>query len=307
MFSKLLNVLYSMNKMQRIYATIGASIVFLILIVPIVAWTGGTFEKATFPKPAPVTYTKGMTESDKCGQLVSALTHQMRYEINDSLFGWTANAVLINHYLLDNRVNRQLGVYIAFQELFSAFSIDMATLGSNDEENRFLKEARKDYFNGGAEKIIQFPGFVSKCDTGFKLTDKYVKAVAEGKATFNIKSDDIYEAFNVMLGPKVLGKAISLLHDAQTLPSYELDNRIYQAQGICLVVRDFANALYVLYPQFSDKNNEENMLALLEHLNAICTYNPLYISGMWNSGDKVIAWLLFTTSRMNDILKSIKI
>ena len=268
---------------------------------------GGLIETASFPKPPIVEYNSAMPEDQKCKELLGALTHQLKYEIEDSKFGWTANAIFVNRWLLDNRVNRQIGVINAYQELFSIFSIDMATLGHGDEENKSLKTARLDYFNGGAERIFQIPGFTSKCRSGFALIDKYTADVARHKATYNIKSDDIYSAITTISGPKVLGKAVSLLSDCHSLPFYELDNRIYQAQGVAIVARDFLNAIYTLYPQFCDKNNEENMRVAMQYLNRVASYNPLYITAWFNHGEHVVSDLMFAIERINGIANSIKI
>ena len=64
----------------------------------------------------------------------------------------------------------------------------------------------------------------------------------------------------------MFGHALGLLENSQQLPLYTLDNRIYEAQGIMLVVRDYVKAIYDLYPEIAAKNNEANMKEAMVYL-----------------------------------------
>ena len=97
------------------------------------------------------------------------------------------------------------------------------------------------------------------------------------------------------------------MYKRQELPFYTLDNRIYEVQGIVLVVRDFISALYELYPEISSKGNAGNMAAAIEYMNRICTYDPLYITSKVNSGELIISYVLFAKNRLEDIRNSIRI
>ena len=123
----------------------------------------------------------------------------------------------------------------------------------------------------------------------------------------NCRTDDLYASLNVVVGQNMLGYALGLLSDAQDLSFATLDNRIYEAQGMVLVIRDFMKALYELYPEIRDKNNEENMRAAMENLNKICVYDPLYITSSFNSGELIISYLMFAKNRLEDIRDSIRI
>lgn len=116
-----------------------------------------------------------------------------------------------------------------------------------------------------------------------------------------------YASFVTVTGENMLGYALGLLENSQEMHFYELDNRIYEVQGIVLVLRDFINTLYVLYPEISAKNNAENMSAAMEYLNRICSYDPLCITSFFNSGELVVSWLLFAKARLEDIRDSIRI
>ena len=111
----------------------------------------------------------------------------------------------------------------------------------------------------------------------------------------------------MVVGQNMLGYALGLLSDAQNLSFATLDNRIYEAQGMVLVIRDYVKALYELYPEIRDKNNEENMRAALDYLTKICVYDPLYITSSFNSGELIISYLMFARNRLEDIRDSIRI
>lgn len=64
-----------------------------------------------------------------------------------------------------------------------------------------------------------------------------------------------------------------------------------------LVLRDFVNALYQLYPEIKAKNNEENMAAAMTYMDRIAPYDPLYITSTFNSGELILSYLLFTKAR----------
>ena len=104
-----------------------------------------------------------------------------------------------------------------------------------------------------------------------------------------------------------MGYAMGLLQGSQDLPFYTLDNRIYEAQGVALVVRDYVAALYALYPDVAGKNNTENMERALQYLDRIATYDPLYITSWVNSGELIISYLMFVRDRLEDIRDSIRI
>ena len=124
---------------------------------------------------------------------------------------------------------------------------------------------------------------------------------------YNCRTDDIYASLQLLVGENMLGYAQGLLENAQDIPFYTLDNRIYEIQGMVLVMRDFLNALYRLYPEIKAKNNEENMAVAMDYMNRICTYDPLYITSTVNSGELVLSYLLFAKARIADIMTSLRI
>jgi len=141
---------------------------------------------------------------------------------------------------------------------------------------------------------------------GLKLLDEYKASLDSGKGVYNCRTDDLYASFVAVTGENLLGYALGLLEDAQSLPFYKLDNRIYEVQGMVLVLRDFIRTLYELYPEIKAKNNEENLAAAMDCLNRICTYDPLYITSSVNSGELVLSYLLFAKARLEDVRDSIR-
>ncbi|MBQ7617472.1 MAG: DUF2333 family protein [Desulfovibrio sp.] len=263
-------------------------------------------DQTQFPKAVPMPAKAAeLKDTEKGKLLLDAITNQMRYELN-STFGWTFNDILFNRYILDNRAYRQYGVYHATKFILDLYSSEIAKLGSADKESDFLYRARINNF-AIDPRSFWFPSAEGSYEKGFALLEQYKKSLDTGKGVYNCRTDDLYASFNLVLGENILGYALGLLQNAQTIPFYTLDNRIYEVQGIVLVVRDFINTLYTLYPEIKQKNNEDNMAAANLYLDRICTYDPLYITSSFNSGELIISYLLFARARLQDIAKSLRI
>ncbi len=264
-----------------------------------------SIDRTEFPEPVFVEDGAQMAENDKGKVLVDVITHQMRYEL-DSPFGWSVNDILFNRYVLDNRAYRQYGVSHATKVLMDLYSMTIAKLGTNDRESDALYSARLNNFAIDPRSFM-FPSAESSYKKGLKLVEDYKKSLDTGKGIYNCRADDLYTAFNVIVGQNLLGYALGLLQNSQNLNFYELDNRIYEVQGIVLVVRDFVNGINELYPEIREKNNSEDMKSALEYMNRICTYDPLYITSKMNSGELIISYLMFAKNRLEDIRDSIRI
>lgn len=261
-------------------------------------------DPTVFPQPYQAPDGEAMEEKEKGKVLIDAITHQMRREL-DSPLGWTANDVLFNKYLFDNRAYRQLGVYHATKILIDQYAMRIAKLGTNDLESSWLYSARLNNFSIDPRSFM-FPSAEGSYRHGLDLIEKYKKSLDDGSGIYNCRTDDLYSSFALMAGENMIGYALGLLQNAQTLPFYTLDNRIYEVQGIVLVLRDFINAIYNLYPEIRQKNNAANMEAVNLYLDRIATYNPLYITSTFNSGELIISYLMFAKNRIEDIRDSIK-
>lgn len=264
------------------------------------------FDQATFPEtyPLPANPDK-LSENEKGKILLDAITEQMRREMS-STFGWSFNDIIFNRFLFDNRAYRQYGVYHATKFLLDLYSSQIAKLGTNERENDNLYKARINSFALDPRSFM-FPSAEGAYKKGFKLLDQYKAALDNGTGVYNCRTDDLYASFVTATGENLLGYALGLLENSQEMSFHELDNRIYEVQGIVLVLRDFINTLYELYPEIKAKNNANNMATAMEYLNRICNYNPLYITSFFNSGELIVSYLLFAKSRLEDIRDSIRI
>jgi hypothetical protein len=265
-------------------------------------------DRVTFPSAYQVTLTEGMSDEQKGKELLDALSNRLRYEL-DSTFGWSANDILFNKYVLDNRAYRQFGSYVATKMLLDHYSTIIAKLGSNDRENDSLYNARLNYMAISPSRwgILFLPSAEGSYKEAISLMNQYKGELDAGSAVYNCRTDDLYSVLNLILGETVLGYALGQLQNSQDLPFYSLDNRIYEAQGVVLVVRDYLKALYDLYPEIAAKNNEANMQVAMQYMDLICGYNPLYITSAFNSGELIISYLLFTRNRLEDIRDSLRI
>ncbi len=250
-----------------------------------------------------------VSEKEKGVILIDSITKQLRYELN-STFGWTANDMLFNYYIMDNRAYRQFGVYSATKTIFDHFSTNIAKLGSSAKENDDLYATRMNHLALAPSKwgYLFIPSAESAYSKGLSLVEKYKKDLLNDKAIYNCRSDDIYSSLQLITGDRLLGLAIGILqNDAGDEMFWETDNRIYEAQGIAIVVRDFFDALYKLYPDVTQKGNKDNYDVAMRYLNDICEYDPLFVLNSLNSRELIISYLLFAKNRIEDIMHSIRI
>ncbi|WP_295647296.1 DUF2333 family protein [uncultured Holdemanella sp.] len=295
------------SKCKIVAKTLFIQILFFVSIL-FLFWAGNKLyskiDQTEFPEPMKIQETSSLSELDKGKLVADSIIHQMKYELN-SMFGWSINDILFNSYFLDNRASRQYGVYHATKVLMDLYSMNIAKLGSNDKENQFLYSARLNQFAIDPRSFI-FPSAESSYEKGIELVEKYKKSLDDGSGVYNCRTDDLYASFNVVVGENLLGYALGLLQNTQELAFYELDNKIYEVQGIVLVVRDFINTIYSLYPEINNKGNIENMTAAMDYMNRICTYDPLYITAKVNSGELIISYVLFAKNRLEDVRDSIR-
>lgn len=296
-------------KIRLILKTIGIQLAILVGIFALL-WGSqklySAMDQTSFPEPMALPANPSKLDENAKGKLLlDAITYQMRHELN-STFGWSFNDIIFNRFFMDNRAYREYGVYHATKFLLDLYSTQIAKLGSTDRESEFLYKAR---INGFAidPRSFMFPSAEGEYKKGLKLLDQYKESLDNGKGVYNCRSDDLYASFVTVTGENLLGYALGLLENSKRMPFYELDNRIYEVQGIVLVLRDFIHTLYELYPEIKAKNNAENMAAAMEYLNRICAYDPLVITSFFNSGELIASYLLFAKTRLEDIRDSIKI
>jgi hypothetical protein len=244
--------------------------------------------------------------------LCAALRNRLAEEM-DTPFGWSVNDLIISPTRwLDNRGNRQRGVIFATRMLINFFSTNLAKYGKVDAENEFLKEAREKYF-AFSEDSWWFPSTESQYRKGIELLRKYEDALAVGKATFNMRSDDMYNMITFIIGNQFLDQPLGLLVQPNDEVSYtELDDRIYYTQGVVLVLRDFIRTFIMLYPEVKEKGGEENIRIALREMEQICTFDPLIVlrgehdSVSADHRGKMARYLIHIRERINDLAQSIR-
>ncbi len=267
-----------------------------------------SIDTVVFPEPYAITATAESSENEKGIALLNAISNQMQFELN-STFGWSANDIIFNKFILDNRAYRQYGVYNATKTLIDFYSTDVAKLGNSDKENDNLYSARMNHFALSPSRwgFLFIPSAESSYKKGLESFAKYEAELAAGEAVYNLRNDDVYNAFELMLGDKMLGHAIGLLQNSRSENFAAVDNNIYEVQGMVLVLRDFFNAIYTLYPDMVDKNNQQNYENAMYYLDQICEFDPLLVTKTFNSSELIISYLLFARNRIEDIKESIRI
>jgi len=252
------------------------------------------------------------SEAQKGAALGRALTNHLEEEL-DSTFGWSVNDLLISpSRWLDNRASRQRGVIFATRMLTMFYATNLAKYGTVDAENEWLKEAREKRF-AFTEDSWWLPSSESEYRKGIELQRKYEAAANEGKAVFNMRSDDLYNLFTFILSNQVLDQPMGLLVQATEDVGYtELDDRIYYSQGVILVLRDFLGAAVQLYPVIREKGGDENIRIAFREMERVCTFDPLVVlrgrhdSIMADHRGKMASYVISIRERLNDVAQSIR-
>lgn len=295
-------------KAHLVFKTIGIQLGLLLLLF-VVIWGSqklySLVDTTSFPDPMPLPENPAkLSENDKGKILLDAITYQLNRELHSS-FGWSMNDLIFNRFIMDNRAYREYGIYHATKFLLDLYSTQIAKLGQNDRESDFLYKSRINSFAIDPRSFM-FPSAEGSYKKGLKMLEQYKASLDNGTGTYNCRSDDLYASFVTVTGENLLGYALGLLENSKDTSFYELDNRIYEVQGMVLVLRDFINTLYELYPEIKAKNNAENMAAAMDYLNRICNYDPLIITSFFNSGELIASYLLFAKTRLEDIRDSIR-
>lgn len=254
----------------------------------------------------------GSAELQKGAALSRALTHRLEWELSATL-GWSVNDLWLSPTRwLDNRANRQRGVIFSTRMLAAFFATNLAKLGTVDAENEWLKEAREKRF-AFSEDSWWLPSSESEYRRGIDLVKKYAKALEEGKAVYNMRSDDIYNLFMAILGNQFLDQPMGLLVQAtEEVPYWDLDDRIYYTQGVVLVLRDFLRAVVELYPLVREKGGDENLRTAFREIERVCTFDPLVVlrgrhdSVMADHRGKMASYLISIRERLNDVAQSVR-
>jgi hypothetical protein len=251
-------------------------------------------------------------ESEKGAALAGAMVIRLQQEM-DSTFGWSVNDLWVSPTRwLDNRANRQRGVIFATRMLAVFYATEFAKYGPVDAENEWLKEAREKRF-AFSEDSWWLPSTESEYRKGIALIHRYAGAVRDGKAVYNMRSDDLYNLFAFILGHQFIDQPLGLLVQAtESVPYTELDDRIYYTQGVVLMLRDFLWATTQLYPAIRERGGNENLNIAFAEMERICTFDPLVVlrgrhdSVMADHRGKMASYLITIRERLNDVAQSLR-
>ncbi len=290
--------------------------VFFILLPMIFIALYLTLEQTEFDTvddtlEAKLSETDMKNEASKGVTISFSIRHQLERELG-SFFGWSANDLLISPTAwLDNRANRESGVIFSTKLLTNFFSTKIAKFGKGEEEHKSLKLARDTYFVFQPNKFW-FPSSESQYKKGIKLMEKYDQDLLAGNATYNLRTDDIFNLLTFIVSEDFLGEPLGRLSQSGDKLSYfEIDDHIYYAQGVILVVRDVIRSIVTLYPEILEKGGKENIDAALKDMDSICSFNPLVVmrgkhdSMFPDHRSKISRYLFRLTERLKDVAESI--
>ena len=251
------------------------------------------------------------SEAEKGVALSAAIRNRLEQELN-SPFGWSVNDLLISPTRwMDNRANRQRGTIFATRMLTNFYSTNLAKLGKVDAENELLKAAREKHFAFTADSWW-LPSSEKQYKKGIALLKQYEESLIKGDGIYNMRSDDMYNLLNFIIGNQFLDQPLGLLVQSNDeVPYTQVDDRIYYTQGVMLVLRDVLQVFVHLYPNVKKKGGEENIRIAFRDMQAIATFDPLLVlrgrhdSIMADHRGKMARYLIAIRERMNDLVQSI--
>lgn len=293
------------------------AVIVLVILSPLIYTVGYSIytgiDPTTFPNLHPdiLKANPKMSKEEKGAQLFSSIVYQLERELQ-SPFGWTPNDIFPLTAWLDNRTNRQRGVIFATRVLVNFFSLNIGKYGRADKEDENLKEARTKYFPF-TESKWWFPASEEMYLEGINCIRNYKQDLEKGKTTYNIRSDDKYNVLLMITGEELLGPTLGLLIQTnQEVGFDELDDHVYYAQGVVLVLRDFLHTLVNLYPDIVEKGGEENIKIAFRDMDKIAKFDPLIVlrgdhdSLFADHRGKVARYLMNVRERLKDVAESMR-
>lgn len=268
---------------------------------------------------------KDRLERMKGRALALSIIARMEVELGE---GWTPQYLWITpRSTFDNAVNRKKGVLMATTLLQKFFSTTMGKYGNMDPENPWMQQARERDFTYQPDVWGFFErSSVSAYGDGVanvrRYADKLVglsvgeKGKIDTRAMVNIKASEIYEMLAFVLSKDFIDVPMGWLSEpGEGLSWHELDDRVYFAEGVALVLRDVLTVLRELYPEKvvnSDKGGSENLAAAMDSLDKMCDFDPLLV--LRGHGDSMFAdhrgkmgrYLFFVRERLADVAETIR-
>lgn len=302
---------------HRYFLIMGVLLAVVLVILPALYYGGWklyrVIDPMTFPHESKFVKNlkPSISEKDKGAALAHALTLRLQYEL-DSRFGWSVNDLYISPTrYFDRRNSRQMGVIYATRVLAEFFSTDLAKYGQADTEDKYLMKARNQCFSYTEDKWWMV-ATEDRYREGIDLFNKYALNLVANKAIYNMRTDDIYNLLILIVGPKCLDQPLGqLVQTSDGVPFSLIDDQIYFAQGVVLVVREFLHAMVNMYPEIVQKGGKQNIEIAFRDMDQICTFDPVIVlrgerdSLLADHRGKMARYLVNVIARIKDVAQSI--
>ena len=310
--------------LTRLGKNLVAGLLVIILIWPLtlfLVWGGNTLysmlDRTQFPeldqkmRKTLQAVTPETVPEEKGRILGESMVHRLQQELNSS-FGWSVNDLFfMPTSWVDNRDNRQRGVIFATRMLANFYATVFAKYGSAGTENAHLKTAREEYFAFTADSWW-LPSSEKQYTKGIQAIEAYCRDLAQGEAVFNVRSDDLFQVFDFIVGREFLDQPLGMLvEENEQLRFSRLDDYCYYTQGVVLVLRDFLRTLVILYPEIVERGGKENIDLAFRSMDKICTFDPLVVlrgkhdSVFADHRGKMARYLITIRERLNDVGQSL--
>ncbi len=249
---------------------------------------------------------------EKGALLVKSIYVQLEREL-DSPLGWAPNDLCCLQFF-DNRLNRQKGVIHGVRELASVLSVKISKYGLGGKEDEEMKQARQSKFAFDEDNWgwYAFTNSEKYYYEGIELTKSYQARLLSGEGRINITTADIYDIL-IQIKDGVLGEPYGrLVERGRHVPSLELDDQVYYAQGAAIVARDALTVLFNAFKKEMDKGADENMTVAIDSLNAAIVFNPWWVergdgASMWaDHRSKMSRYYSEAIRRIEDVAQSMR-
>ena len=255
-----------------------------------------------------------LTLNEKGALLFDAATIQLDKELRSTL-GWCPNDVFLDW--LDNRCERQIGVHYATRESLKILSVYTTKFGLGDVENQDTLSAREiiAYKVDVWALMGIFPGSSeSTYKKSLKSVNKFIDTAKQSSdLVVNIRTDDLKAILDSIKNDVLQEPFGQLTSRNNNVNWFELDNKVYFAQGAAIVARDILVVMRNRFESELEKGGLENLDAAIDSLNAAAQFNPWLVArgdgdSMWaDHRSKMARYFSEAFRRIEEVSGSLRI